>query len=616
MLAYISFAAAALLIAIGGSPTAAASVPRLIADIGDNAYATEKGNALAGVDPFYTHNGIVYWVEYSTASGLCLWCSDGGATPTLLLQRFRGKLLQFDALGNGVYFALDLRLGRVEGEENKVWLQLWRTEGTVASTRKVLELDVPDTAPLGDITGVAANTGIKTVSVDGRLYICAGWTHIKPGSSGYNISWAAGTDELWRYDGDGADPVKLVDFEEQGISPFCTFVHLNGYGYTVALMPDVGNELIRVNLRDPNGGVELVKEICPGAGSGSIEFAFARVIDGSIYFVASDRTRGLELWRSDGTEAGTGMVTDLRPGSGSGFPRELIAFQDRIYFKGNDGAHDRELFSMSRRGDDVRIAPESVPDGSIRGLSAHGDYLYFTCNTDAHGRELWRFDGRTASLFHEFIPGPEGITSTYTNGPNAISVGDEWFFSAEEYGLWYLAPGANDLVRLGDMEVFSRGGASMHASDGTMFFGGYTPETGIEMYAVAVQARNGNWMSTESLHGRIRNDVNNTHKMIGGDDPSAVIPRQHGLSPAVASIDALNWSAAGKCGVRIGLDRGTNARVNAWTLLGRKAHSWTVTLGAGEQDLFVPDTKSHAAGTMLWRMSTGKERSVVRTVGR
>ena len=47
------------------------------------------------------------------------------------------------------------------------------------------------------------------------------------------------------------------------------------------------------------------------------------VMNDIVYFRATDGVNGLELWRSDGTGAGTYMVKDIATGSGSGNPRYL-----------------------------------------------------------------------------------------------------------------------------------------------------------------------------------------------------------------------------------------------------------------------------------------------------
>ena len=39
-------------------------------------------------------------------------------------------------------------------------------------------------------------------------------------------------------------------------------------------------------------------------------------VNGTLFFTANDGTNGTELWKSDGTAAGTVLVKDINPGSG------------------------------------------------------------------------------------------------------------------------------------------------------------------------------------------------------------------------------------------------------------------------------------------------------------
>ena len=66
---------------------------------------------------------------------------------------------------------------------------------------------------------------------------------------------------------------------------------------------------------------QLVKEINPGNASSAPEM-FVQ-FDQTVYFRANDGEHGVELWRTDGTAAGTSLVADLFPGPLNGVPGNL-----------------------------------------------------------------------------------------------------------------------------------------------------------------------------------------------------------------------------------------------------------------------------------------------------
>ncbi|HXU46264.1 MAG TPA: hypothetical protein VN783_12115 [Thermoanaerobaculia bacterium] len=67
--------------------------------------------------------------------------------------------------------------------------------------------------------------------------------------------------------------------------------------------------------------------------------------EGVLYFPAHDPQHGYELWRSDGSPAGTYRLVDLCPGICSGVEsRPLGSFHGSLYFQGNDSEHGSEIW--------------------------------------------------------------------------------------------------------------------------------------------------------------------------------------------------------------------------------------------------------------------------------
>src|SRR5205823_4451210 len=71
----------------------------------------------------------------------------------------------------------------------------------------------------------------------------------------------------------------------------------------------------------------------------------------TLLFTAGENTDGNELWKSDGTPAGTVLVKDIDPGPGGAFgptgigaPSTFVVMGSAAYFAANDGTHGVELW--------------------------------------------------------------------------------------------------------------------------------------------------------------------------------------------------------------------------------------------------------------------------------
>src|SRR5436305_290636 len=54
--------------------------------------------------------------------------------------------------------------------------------------------------------------------------------------------------------------------------------------------------------------------------------------NGFLYFTLSTPETGIELWKSDGTDAGTSMLKDINPGTQGSAPRDMTPFNGSLYF--------------------------------------------------------------------------------------------------------------------------------------------------------------------------------------------------------------------------------------------------------------------------------------------
>ena len=77
--------------------------------------------------------------------------------------------------------------------------------------------------------------------------------------------------------------------------------------------------------------VRLVKDIGPGPDDALLSSAVN--VNGVLFFSAADGVSGRELWKSDGTAAGTVMVKDIRPGALGSNPASLTNVDGSLFFQ-------------------------------------------------------------------------------------------------------------------------------------------------------------------------------------------------------------------------------------------------------------------------------------------
>ena len=204
----------------------------------------------------------------------------------------------------------------------------------------------------------------------------------------------------------------------------------NGQLYFAAEDGTSGKELWRSD--GTEAGTVLVKDINPGA-DGSFPSGFT-VFDGALYFAANDGTNGRELWRSDGTEAGTALVKDIDPGANESFPEDFTFFDGALYFSARNGTNGDELWKTDGTETGTALVKDIDPGSSGSApafLTVFDGTLYFAADDGASGDELWRSDGTEAGtlLVKDIDPG------SISGEPRYLAVFDgALYFSANAGG--------------------------------------------------------------------------------------------------------------------------------------------------------------------------------------
>jgi ELWxxDGT repeat protein len=194
-----------------------------------------------------------------------------------------------------------------------------------------------------------------------------------------------------------------------------------------------------------------------------------------LYFSGSDPAHGAELWRSDGTVAGTRLSIDIRPGRAGSNPRDLTAFQGRLWFTVDDGAHGREIWSTDGTAAGTRLLADTCP-GSCTWLAPgaplvpSGNRLFFLLKK-ALDRDyrLWSTDGTTGGTAESLTLGfSASILAPLPNGRVLLSVTPTGF-GGTDY-LWAGdTQGAEDLGLNGARRPIPLGNAVLFWKDSTLW---------------------------------------------------------------------------------------------------------------------------------------------------
>lgn len=291
-----------------------------------------------------------------------LWKTDGTRAGTVLVKAATGPVLgwkprQLTAVGRTLYFVSDADTSREI---------LWKSDGVGSNTQVVTDIGA------GGYTRFA-----QLVAVGERLYF---WASTQKGGF-----------ELWRTDGTAASTLPLMRLTSNFYDSYPSAV--------------VGDTLFFIDTPSSGNGPELWKT----SGGDPVRLAvlydrasvvpapqYLTAMNGALYFWAHDGVHGYELWKSDGTPEGTGMLKEIAPGAASavGTPGPLVLAgpEGPLLFAASDGSSGLELWRTDGTAEGtVRVtdlAP-GIASSSPAWMAPSGRYLYFQADDLTTGAELW-----------------------------------------------------------------------------------------------------------------------------------------------------------------------------------------------------------------------------------
>jgi ELWxxDGT repeat protein len=350
-------------------------------------------------------NGLMYLVADQ------LWRTDGTVAGTVQVTDFAGDVTDLAAAGGKLFLAVTVP--RPAGELSG----LYSSDGTPAGTAPVPGFP-DDCVDVGGLTAAGsriyfhADCGDSTATFsiwvsDGTAAgtrqltspdLTASFDTFSPLVPAGNEVFFAVAGELWKSDGTTAGTVALFPPPQQAYEPMSAISNLVPFGNSVLFFAYTGTGMQRGLYRSDGtaAGTSLLQPVAPPQTAPTelaVDPAFTQ-LGGEELFVAYDAVHGTELWKTDGTPAGTVLVSDIAPGSMSSNPSSLVAAGGLVYFSAYEPVHGAELWQTDGTAAGTRLVQDIQPgvgSAAPAALTVAGGQLYFSADDGLHGAELWAY---------------------------------------------------------------------------------------------------------------------------------------------------------------------------------------------------------------------------------
>lgn len=120
----------------------------------------------------------------------------------------------------------------------------------------------------------------------------------------------------------------------------------------------------------------------------------------TMYFTGYDATNGAELWKTDGTTAGTSIVKDINVGSGNGYPNAFCKIGSDVFFSATTDGISRKLWKTdgSEAGTVQVAVPEPFFIADVNVGFVNNKMIFYAHNT-VDGYEPYVSDGTAAGTY-------------------------------------------------------------------------------------------------------------------------------------------------------------------------------------------------------------------------
>ncbi len=305
---------------------------KLLRDINPGTEGSEAQN-------FHLLYDKVIFTAKTKANGVELWTSDGTPNGTTLLADIApgtidGVLVNSASYNSLLVFNNKFYFTSFNGSN----FLMWETDGTLQGTKPVKNMDLNHQLP-SNLT-IYKNELYFTSTFRGLYKIENETGNVKniiSGLSVYNLLatekylYCIDSETLWISEGSAEKSKKIFDISSPTYNTQENrLVQVGQFVYFPNFTKETGAELWKTD--GTTAGTKIVKDAIPG--SDGYPPQNYTVFKGKLFYKGENENSGIELFVSDGTEQGTTIVKDINPGAFSSFslPTELISDSKRIYF--------------------------------------------------------------------------------------------------------------------------------------------------------------------------------------------------------------------------------------------------------------------------------------------